>query len=151
MGDKQLKRLKQKQNKVIVKEPQSTISNVIVWKFDEIDINGDFAFDVNRDDFNENEVFSKILSYSKMTWGQIKEHKHDNGKPKHHFLTDLTKLSEQAEERIKAKQFMDRTEYLYSLALTNTMRLIGFRNNDIFSVVWYDPHHKFCPSHKRHT
>ena len=38
-----------------------------VWRFDKIDRNGPYAFDVSRSEFDGNELIDKLVSYSGMT------------------------------------------------------------------------------------
>lgn len=40
---------------------------------------------------------------------------------------------------------------IYSLALNGTLRIWGFIDNGVFSLIWIDPEHEICPSSKRNT
>ena len=71
-----------------------------VWIFDKLDKNGIFKFDVSSSCFNHKDFLAKMISYSTMTWTEIKKQTHDNGKSKHHFL-ELDKLSKTALERVE--------------------------------------------------
>jgi hypothetical protein len=84
-----------------------------------------------------------------MTWAAIKKQTHDNGKSKHHFLS-ANSLSKAAKERIKDKHLEESSDYIFSFALNNLVRVIGIRNPDSaeFEVVWYDPNHQFALSKK---
>ena len=135
-------------NKVVPGEKHSTSQLNVVWRFDKLDRSGHFAFDITRDDFQHREVLDKIISYSSMTWSDIQSQTHDRGKSKHHFLS-LDSLSSEAVSRITAKKFDDKTEQLFSFALQNKLRVIGFRDGQYFYAVWYDPNHEFCPSSTR--
>ena len=87
---KQWKKSKAKKDKNYVKESKPVISTdgeKIIWVFDKIDRSGNYAFDVNREDFDHKEVLGKMVDYSSMTWGEVKRQTHDDGKSKHHFLT----------------------------------------------------------------
>ena len=135
--------------KKIIRDKHSTDNEKIVWMFDMIDRNGKFAFDVCRDDFNHQCVLSKLIDYGNMSWSEIKKQTHDkDNKSKHHFL-DIEKLSDEAGKRISALKYDDKTDAIFSLAFTNTLRIIGIREEEKFHIVWYDPFHEFCPSHKR--
>ena len=80
----------------------STDNLKVIWAFDNIDKDGFFGFDVERDDFYHKEVLSKIINYSNMTWSEIKRQTHDDGKSKHHIL-NFYGLSKEAQERYKFK------------------------------------------------
>lgn len=132
-------------------QSQSSDKEKIIWMFDKIDTAGEFAFDLNKiSSENLKEIFDKMISYSTMTWGEIKRQTHDNGKSKHHFL-DLKGMSDSAKKRIEMKHLEEDTDAVFSFALTNTLRIIGIRENRYFHVVWYDENHKFYPSSKKHT
>ena len=95
----------------------------------------------------------KLLEYSTMTWFEIKKQTHDDGKSKHHQLSPQS-LSLEAWQRIRAKHFEEeKIEHLFSFALNNKIRIIGFREIDTpeFKVVWYDANHEFAPSKLKHT
>ena len=121
-----------------------------IWSFDNIDTNGDFAFDLTRDDLNTDFILGKLISYSSMTWQEILRQTHDNGKSKNHEL-NLDRLSQKAVERIKKKHLNIDVDSLFSFALDNIKRLIGIRKDATFQVIWYDANHEFCPSPKKHT
>lgn len=150
---KQLKKSKVKKGKIYVKESKPVISTDgenIIWLFDKIDRSGIYAFDVNRPDFDHKEVLGKMIDYSSMTWGKVKRQTHDNGKSKHHFLSPGS-LSKEAVERLKAKDLEEFSDYIFSFALQNKIRIVGIRNGERFHVLWYDPAHEICPSKKRRT
>ena len=136
--------------KTIVKDDVSYEDKVPAWMFDKVDKSGKFAFDINRQDFNHQKFLDKIVSYSSMTWAELKIQTHDNGKSKHHFLS-VDDLSKDAQKRIEAMHLDEDTDRLYSIALENKLRIIGLRERDRFHVLWYDPQHDVCPSVKKHT
>lgn len=124
-------------------------SKKVAWCFDMVDKNGAFRFAPERPDFDCKKVIEKLLSFSSMTWADLKRSTHDQGKSKHHFLS-LDALSHEAMERIKALNLGEEDQdRIFSLALENKLRLIGVRENEKFHVIWYDPKHEFCPSHQR--
>ncbi len=87
-----------------------------IWMFDNIDKDGKFQFDPCRADFNHKDFLIKMLAFSKMTWREIKKQTHDDGKSKHHFLASES-LSDEAKDRIVAKQLTDLTDYIFSFCL----------------------------------
>lgn len=126
----------------------STIKETPIWRFDKIDRDGKFAFNLSRKDFKHKEVLQKLIEYGNMTWDEISRQQHDRTrKTKHHYLNPVS-LSNEAVERIKAKHFDEYTDDIYSFALQNLVRIIGLRYGAEFHIVWYDPNHEFCPSIK---
>ena len=147
---KQTKRPSEVPKKTIAKVEVSYENQIPAWVFDKIDRNGKFAFSIDREDFNLHEVLDKMISYSSMTWGQMKLQTHDDGKSKHHYL-DVGDLSKEARDRLTAMHMEDCSDQIYSIALQNTLRIIGLREKDRFHVLWYDPKHEVCPSKKKNT
>lgn len=126
----------------------STDNLKVIWAFDNIDKDGFFGFDVERDDFYHKEVLSKIINYSNMTWSEIKRQTHDDGKSKHHIL-NFYGLSKEAQERYKFKfPSFENSDAIFSFALQNKLRIIGIKEREVFHAIWYDPEHKFYPSKK---
>ena len=128
----------------------STEGKTCVWTFKNIDKGGKFAFDPQRQDFDTKDFLLKMLSYSQMTWREIKLQTHDAGKSKNHELSSKS-LSLKAKERISAKGLGEYEDALFSFALNNKVRVIGVRLGAEFQVVWYDSNHDFAPSSKKHT
>ena len=135
-------------SKTTVIPHESSENSKIVWLFDKIDKNGFFAFDINRSDFLHKLVLDKIISYSSMKWTEIRKQTHDNGKSKHHFLTEFENFSDEAQKRIIKLQLTEDTDRIFSFAFTNLLRIIGLRDKEKFHVIWYDPKHEFYPSKK---
>lgn len=136
-----------KKKQVAIPRGKSTIQEKPIWRFEKIDRNGKFAFDLSRPDFRHREVLQKLMDYGGMTWADIDGQQHDRGKSKHHYLNPES-LSTAARERIKAKGFEEDSDAIYSFAMQNLLRIVGLRQGAEFYVVWYDPKHEFCPSTK---
>lgn len=149
MGKKQKRVVadRKSQKQVVVDRSCSTIHEKPIWRFEMIDRSGEFAFDLSRGDFRHREVLQKLMDYGCMTWAEIDRQKHDRGKSKHHYLS-YESLSDAAKGRIEARKFDEDTDAIFSFALQNMLRIIGFRRGAEFYVVWYDPEHQFCPSSK---
>lgn len=119
------------------------------FRFDMMDRDGIYAFNLSRKDFNHELVLGKIVEYSCMKWTDIMMQTHDRtNKSKHHYLSDAGRLSPEAKERLRKMQQEDNTDALFSFALLNKIRLIGFREGDDFHVLWYDANHGVYPSKK---
>lgn len=125
----------------------STINEKPIWRFDLIDRDGKFAFDLSRNDFQHREVLQKLMDYGGMTWREIDNQRHDKNKSKHHYLNPEL-LSAEAWARIKARRLEDDTDAIFSFAFRNLLRIVGLRQGAEFYVIWYDPKHEFCPSAK---
>lgn len=136
-------------NKHAVKvDGYSTDNKKVIWRFDMVDRSGKFAFDLMREDFRHKAFLEKMIGYSSMTWTDVKNQTHDDGKSKNHFLS-VQSLSKEALERLKARSLEGYSDSIFSFALDNQLRLIGIRINEHFHVLWYDPRHEACPSTKK--
>lgn len=129
--------------------PPNPMKGYPAFRFDMIDRDGVYAFDLARKGFDHALVLGKIMEYSCMKWTDIMMQTHDRkNKSKHHYLSDASHLSPDARERLQKMQQEDNTDALFSFALTNKLRLIGFREGDDFHVLWYDPEHGVYPPKK---
>lgn len=148
---KNIKAQKQSQiYKTSTSSNRSTDDKNVIWVFDKLDKDGEFAFDIDGDGFRHRDFLDKMISYSNRKWSEIKRDTHDKAKSKHHFL-EIGTLSKAAKERIKKMELEEFSDAIFSFAFDNKLRVIGIRENELFHVVWYDPEHKFCPSHLKHT
>ena len=118
------------------------------WRFERVDRSKPFAFDPHRSDFDAILVIDKILSYSSLTWEEIKQQTHDDGKSKNHTL-DYHGLSKAAKERIqKLELSVEDQDSIFSFAFTNKIRIVGIKDGADFFVLWYDPKHEVYPVRK---
>lgn len=111
------------------------------WKLLADDSSGEFITD----------VYPKLLSFETQTWNDILV-----GDKDHHHTIDVEKLNPCAIKRLEDKGYDTQGLQLVSLRLDGTHRLYGFRENGVFSVLWYDRDHGdndtcVCRSKKRHT
>ena len=132
-------------SKKTVRVSDSSECEKVVWVFDMVDKAGQFAFDTNRKDFDHKNFIDKLLAYSRMTWGEVRRQTHDGGKSKHHYLTEVGRLSKAAQERIKELELEADTDRIYSFSLGNILRIIGLRDREKFHVLWYDARHEVYP------
>ena len=150
MKPKRIKALRPQVRKQADVERYSTDGCKIVWRFDLVDRDGQFAFAPSDPRFDAAEVLEKVIEYSRLTWAELKSATHDQGKSQHHFLEPQT-LSREAWERVRAKHLEEEADAIFSFRLQNKLRIIGIRRGENFHAVWYDPEHNFCPSRKKHT
>lgn len=148
MGKKTKERQVKKNKPTVSLKTILNDNSVIVWSFERIDRNGEFAFDTSRADFDTEDFLDKLLKFSTMKWCEL--FPKDKGKSRHHSLSPES-FSKQAIDRINFMELEGETDSIYSLALSGQTRLIGIRQGAVFQVVWYDSSHMFAPSKKKHT
>lgn len=88
------------------------------------------------------DILEKILECQKLTWQEL------NHKGSH--LVNINQIISTARKRLVTLQLDDRDE-LYSLRLSNKQRIWGVKEGNIFWILWWDPNHEICPSHKKNT
>lgn len=118
-----------------------------IWRFDWMDRNGKFAFDLSRIDFPHGKILEKFIEYGNKSWAEIIRQTHDFGKSKHHIL-EYSGISSEGKARIREMRLEEYTDTIFSFALENKLRIIGIRLQDEFHVIWFDPNHEFYPSRK---
>ncbi|MBQ6971756.1 MAG: hypothetical protein IJP86_05290 [Synergistaceae bacterium] len=124
---------------------ESSECEKVLWVFDMVDNKGQFAFDVNREDFEHRNFLEKLPAYSRMTWAEVRRQTHECGKSNHHYLTEVSRLSRAAQDRIKQLGLEGDTDRIYSFSLDNMLRIIGLRDREKFHALWYDARHEVYP------
>lgn len=135
----------QHSKRVLYSETASTDNERIVWDFGAVDKNGYFRFDPKRNDFDSDDVFERLIALGELTWGELKSATHDEGKSAHHFLSG-NGFSKEAKQRIQKLNLKGVTDSIFSLRISNKVRIIGIRKGERFIVKWYDPKHEFYPT-----
>ena len=133
--------------KTVTDISNSSDSKKCVWLFDMIDIDGSFAFDIKRHEFEHYRFLEKMIEYSNMSWSEIKKQTHDSGKSKHHFISYDT-ICKEARARLETLKLTEYSDSLFSFALNNKLRVFGIRIDEYFHVLWYDPKHEIVKSKK---
>jgi len=135
-------------SKSSVKQNYSSDGKKLVWAFDNVDKNGPFYFDVEREDFDSKSILSWMIVMSNRTWSEIRRDTHDKSdKTCHHFL-DYDGLSKEAKARVDLMISEEEREEIFSFRMTNLCRIIGLRKDEVFHAKWFDKDHKFYPSSK---
>ena len=88
------------------------------------------------------QFLEKFFEIQKLTWQEL-------GKSGSHPIS-FDKIVPQALKRLQELE-LDDCEYLYSIRMTGKSRLWGLRDQNIFWILWWDPNHEICPSHKKNT
>ena len=122
--------------------PNSFFDKRPSWKFEYLD----------REEWSATkyiiEIIPKLTDYERMTWAEIDGTPRSSKGSKHHFI-DVEDIIKEARDRLLELHM--HYNQLYSIALTGKRLLWGILEDGVFSIVWYDPEHKICPSLKKHT
>jgi hypothetical protein len=86
-------------------------------------------------------IYEKLKHFESMSLGAI----FIEGKSRNHGVK-LDKLSPEAQKRLRQLGYDATIEELYSLRLSGPERIWGIRECNVYSILWWDPHHQVCPS-----
>lgn len=119
------------------------------WKFEQIVTSGDFSLEACKE-LHIKQIIAKLKDFEGLTWQQIEQATHDRTNKSRHHALSLDKLTDKGIDAYKRK-FLPQVQptEIFSLALDNLKRLIGFREGSSFYVVWIDIEHKFVQTKKR--
>lgn len=82
-------------------------------------------------------IVQTLQGYEGLTWHEVREkgHCHPWG------LDDIPK---ECFQRLEERQID--IEQLYQISLGNKPRIIGYKDRQVFYLMWWDEEHKFCPT-----
>lgn len=110
------------------------------WRFSTVDLGGPFAWP--KGDGAELRILEKLHNFDSMSWAEIEG-------PDHHAI-EVDCLSKDASKRLAEIKQDDITE-VFSFHFSGKPRVIGIRDRNVVKLLWWDPEHQVCPSHKKHT
>ena len=122
-------------------EPPEPEDKRPVWRFQILDYEGPFSCkEIGPAELER--VIRRMGALESMTWTDI-------DKTGSHFI-DVGSLSPAARKRLQDIG-QDDVDQVYSLRIVGKERVFGIRDRWILKVMWWDPEHGVCPSHKKHT
>lgn len=100
--------------------------------------------EAGRPDLIFHDVATAIKHCEARTWVDIDaNHKRDHPIEIHH-------LEKFAQDRLTQLQ-MDDLDVVWSIHIDGKFRIWGIRAASLMQILWIDPCHEICPSHKKHT
>ncbi|MBF0463264.1 MAG: hypothetical protein HQL87_18010 [Magnetococcales bacterium] len=113
------------------------------WRFGVMDTDGPFGWNVPIEGVAPLlYVLPKLKEFETMTWQEIAGRRHHN--------IPVDTLSTNAKRRLSDLN-LDDIDEVFSLALMGLQRVVGIRDQNVFRVLWWDPEHQVCLSHKKRT
>ncbi|MEV1331507.1 hypothetical protein AB0J20_18240 [Micromonospora costi] len=96
------------------------------------------------------EVLDFLCEISRLTWGEIlsQETGQMNKRHKKHHAYSTETVGSAARARLADLRINELTDELFRFRISGPKRLWGWRAEDVFHVLWWDPDHKVCPSDK---
>lgn len=139
---------------LIGKSPSNDVPNTLIeqleintdfpiWRFEHLELNGEFCLSLCEKDLLHT-LLQSLKSLETMTWQSILQATHDKSKSKNHpvDIKSLTKNGQNAYLRKFPRKEQQPSE-IFSLAITNKIRVIGIRKGCFFNIIWIDPNHNF--------
>ena len=124
-------------------DPQLTAQDkTIMWELSAIDANGQWGWNQVNCTFFFKNIWKKMRGFETMTWDEILG-------TNHHAIA-VRDIITPAQKRLQELGHDDVDE-LVSFRLTGKQRLWAIRLRNESRLLWWDPNHEICPSHKRHT
>jgi hypothetical protein len=115
----------------------------ISWKIGILDKAGPYSWtSCTQEEFWEY-IKPRLINYEKMTWQEIFQH------DKNHPIK-ISIIESEAQQRLRELKFDD-IEELVSLGITKLARIWGIKDGSCLKILWWDPNHHVCPSHKKYT
>lgn len=112
------------------------------FKFEHLTVSGDFSLDLCEHS-TLHTMLQAFKSIETMTWQNILQATHDKGKSRSHPI-ETNALTNKGYLAYKKKYpKVEQQPELFSLAICNKLRVIGYRDGSSFYVIWIDPNHNF--------
>lgn len=67
-----------------------------------------------------------------------------------HHAIEVDRLSREAQARLE-QIGQDDVDEMFSFHFSGKQRIIGIRDMNVVRLLWWDPEHQVCLSHKKHT
>ncbi|WP_372570340.1 hypothetical protein [Ruegeria jejuensis] len=122
--------------------PPSFHGAVLAWRFNAVDRGGPFAWSNLTDPAHYKAAVEKLAGFEVMSEADLSA-------AGCHAIP-LEHLSKAAQHRLIELE-LDDLDALYSFRLTGKARVFGVARHHYLRVLWYDPDHLVCSSHKKHT
>ena len=120
----------------------TTADKTLMWEVSKIDDDSPWGWNQIDCPYFLKNIWKKMRDFETMTWGEILS--------KNHHAIAVSRIIGDAQKRLRELGHDD-VEELVSFRLTGRQRLWAIRLGNVSSLLWWDPNHEICPSHKRRT
>ncbi len=134
--------------------PGSTDYQTPAWQFHRCDEEHEFWGWNKLAAEDRLKVIKHLNSFETMTWSALKQQSGGKaeGRGTNHHPIPIANFTKSARNRLEVLK-LDDVDELFSLRLTNTIRLYGIKDGRVLRLIWHDPHHGnnhgVCPTTKR--
>jgi hypothetical protein len=123
--------------------PESILKRKPSWRFGLLDFHSSWGWFKLQSPGKIEGIINKLKNFERMTWGEIEKNKQSHS-------ISLDCISKEARDRLK-KMNRDDLDPLFSLRLSGKERIWGWRDQESFYIIWWDPEHTVYPVPKRHS
>lgn len=125
-------------------QPESTDTQTIAWHFGLRDKDhAAWGWDKLSSEGFMN-LLHELCHLETMTWAELAKAVGDKRSGNKHHLINITDCCKDAQTRLEELKQED-IDQLFSLRLTNKLRLFGIRNGRVLRLIWHDPDHSVYP------
>lgn len=114
-----------------IKNPEGYQNQIIGWHFQYMDTEGEWCCTISE----LKDIMHVLHKYENMTWSDAVKMSHTHPMP-------VGRINKRAKNRLDKLGFVD-IATIYQLSIHNGQkrRLWGFRIENIFQILWWDPDH----------
>lgn len=121
-------------------DPDNFDKETIAWQFFRLDRpHADWGWDKLRPQ-EWRDILAHLVAFEGMTWAAIKLQAGGRRRGTNHHPIEIAEFNKPARDRLE-EMHLDDYESLFSLRITNTLRLYGIRDGRVLQIVWHDPYH----------
>ncbi|HEV3039422.1 MAG TPA: hypothetical protein VHA33_16730 [Candidatus Angelobacter sp.] len=121
-------------------DPDNFDKETIAWQFFRLDRpHVDWGWDKLRPQ-EWRDILVHLVAFEGMTWAAIKLQAGGRRQGTNHHPIEIAEFNKPARDRLE-ELHLDDYESLFSLRITNTLRLYGVRDGRVLQIIWHDPHH----------
>jgi hypothetical protein len=120
-------------------DPDSLETQTLAWQFRRMDTeDADWGWQLTP------QIWAGILTSLKnlegLTWAELKAAAGGRRVGTNHHSLTISQLTQRAQQRL-AHLHLDQYDKVFSLRLTNTVRVYGIRDGRVLRLLWRDCHH----------
>lgn len=121
-------------------DPESLDKETLAWHFHRLDNpHADWGWHQLQPVHWRN-VLDHLIAFEGLTWAQLKQQAGGRNHGTNHHSLPISELAAGAKHRL-SELHLDEFDSVFSLRISNTLRLYGVRNGRVLQLIWYDPHH----------
>lgn len=124
----------------VAEDPDSLETQTISWHFHRLDWeHAQWGFKLLRPT-QWRDLLSHLVSFEGLTWAEIKQQSGGRSHGTNHHSLYVSDLCKDAQDRLLELR-LEEYDVIFSLRLTNTLRIYGIRDGRVLRLIWWDQYH----------